>query len=68
VRIYEPFLGFLPRRLVSVVGVAAVTSVAMSTAWGRVDWSDPRLATATCAVAFVPMVIGAALGDILPGS
>ncbi|WP_136715165.1 DUF2391 domain-containing protein [Halorientalis salina] len=67
VRIHKPIFGLIPRRLVSVVGVAALTSVALSTAWGRVDWADPMLAFSTCAVAFVPMVIGAALGDILPG-
>ena len=68
VRIYRPILGFIPRRLLGVVGVSLVLSLVMSTAWGRVDWADPWLAFCTCVVAFVPMVIGAALGDILPGS
>lgn len=67
VRVYRPIAGVVPRRLVGVVGVAMVTSLALSTAWGRVDWADPWLALCHCAVAFVPMVIGAALGDILPG-
>lgn len=67
VRIYKPILGVIPRRLVGVVGVAFLTSLAMSTAWGRVDWGEPWLAFCTCSVAFVPMVIGGALGDILPG-
>ena len=68
VRIYKPILGFVPRRLVGVVGVSLVLSLVMSTAWGRVDWAEPWLAFCTCVVAFVPMTIGAALGDILPGS
>jgi uncharacterized membrane protein len=68
VRIYKPFLGFVPRRIVGVIGVSLVLSLVMSTAWGRVDWVEPWLAFCTCAVAFVPMAIGAALGDILPGS
>jgi uncharacterized membrane protein len=68
VRIYRPILGFVPRRLLGVVGVSLLLSLVMSTAWGRVDWAAPWLAVCTCAVAFVPMTIGAALGDILPGS
>ncbi|RXK46717.1 DUF2391 family protein [Halorientalis pallida] len=68
VRIYKPLLGFLPRRLVGVLGVSLLLSLAMSTVWGRVDWANPWLAFCTCAVAFVPMAIGSALGDILPGS
>jgi hypothetical protein len=38
------------------------------TAWGRVDWAAPELAVATIVVAWMPMAIGAALGDILPGT
>ncbi len=68
VRIYKPILGFVPRRLLGVVGVSLVLSLVMSTAWGRVEWAEPWLAFCTCVVAFVPMAIGAALGDILPGS
>jgi uncharacterized membrane protein len=68
VRVHRPILGVVPRRLVGVLGVATVTAVALLTAWGRVDWSEPWLATCQVAVAVVPMAIGAALGDILPGS
>ncbi|WP_335998645.1 DUF2391 domain-containing protein [Halorientalis halophila] len=68
VRVRNPILGIVPRRLVGVVGVSLLLSLAMSTAWGRVDWAEPWLAFCICVVAFVPMVIGAALGDILPGS
>ncbi|MFB6090495.1 MAG: DUF2391 family protein [Halobellus sp.] len=68
VRIHEPFLGVVPRRLVGVLGVSAVTAVVVMTAWGRVDWATPTLAVADVVVAFAPMSVGAALGDILPGS
>ena len=68
VRVYQPLFGFVPRRLVGVLGVAFVTAVVMMTAWGRVSWTEPWLAISTVSVAFVPMAIGGALGDILPGS
>lgn len=68
VRVTNPLFGFIPRRLVGVVGVAFLTGVVVMTGWGRVDWARPWLAFCTVSVAFVPMAIGAALGDILPGS
>ncbi len=68
VRVHRPLLGVLPRRLVGVLTVAFGTAAVMMTIWGRVDWADPWLAISTASVAFVPMAIGAALGDILPGS
>ena len=68
VRVYKPFFGLIPRRLVGVLGVSVVTATLLLTAWGRVDWGTPLLAVANVVVAFVPMSIGAALGDLLPGS
>ena len=68
VRIYEPILGVIPRRVAGVLGVSMLTALILSTAWGRVDWNEPLIAFAQCTVAFVPMAVGAALGDILPGS
>ena len=68
VRVYKPILGVVPRRLVGVLGASFVTALVVMTAWGRVEWSDPVLALATVVAAFVPMSVGAALGDILPGS
>lgn len=68
VRVYKPLLGFIPRRLVGTLGVSFGTAIVMMTAWGRVAWGDPLLAVATVVAAFVPMSVGAALGDILPGS
>ena len=68
VRVHRPILGLVPRRLVGVMSVPFLTALFMMTAWGRVDWVDPWLSLCTVSVAFVPMAIGAALGDILPGS
>ena len=68
VRVSKPILGIVPRRLVGVLGTSFGTALVMMTAWGRVGWSEPLLAFATVVVAFVPMSVGAALGDILPGS
>jgi len=68
VRVKNRILGLVPRRLAGVLGVSFVTAVALLTAWGRVDWGSPTLALASVVVAFVPMSVGAALGDILPGT
>lgn len=66
VRVRDPIFGVVPRRFAGVTTVSAVTAVTLLTAWGRVSWTDPRTAVATVAVAFLPMSIGAALGDLLP--
>jgi len=68
VRIHKPIFGVIPRRLAGVVGVSLTMAVVLLTGWGRVDWGTPALAFANVVVAFVPMSVGAALGDILPGS
>ncbi|WP_262176354.1 DUF2391 domain-containing protein [Haloarcula laminariae] len=72
VRVAHRIFGVIPRRLAGVTLTPLATSVALLTAWGLVDWSsDPAIvweSLCICAVAFVPMAIGAALGDILPGS
>ena len=68
VRVQDPFFGFLPRRLVGVLGVSFLTAVVVMTAWGRIEWSQPIFALGDVVVAFVPMSLGAALGDILPGT
>ncbi|WP_435067798.1 DUF2391 domain-containing protein [Haloplanus sp. C73] len=68
VRVHRPILGIFPRRLVAILSVSALMSALLLTAWGRVDWASPMLALANVVVAFVPMSIGAALGDLLPGS
>ena len=69
VRVRNPILGLVPRKLLGVVAVAAFTAVVLMTAWGRVDWAvQPWISVCDVAVAFFPMAIGSALGDILPGS
>jgi uncharacterized membrane protein len=68
VRVHKPILGLIPRRLVGVIGVSLLTATLLLTGWGRIDWETPALAAANVVVAFVPMSIGAALGDLLPGS
>jgi len=72
VRIAHRIFGVIPRRLAGVTLTALGTAVALLTAWGMVEWStDPGVvweSLCICSVAFVPMAIGAALGDILPGS
>jgi uncharacterized membrane protein len=68
VRVHEPLFGVVPRRLVGVTGVSFLVAALGLTLWGRLDWADPWLAVCIMSVAFVPMAIGAALGDILPGS
>jgi hypothetical protein len=64
----DSLFGLVPRRLVGVLGISFVTGAVLLTAWGRVTWAAPGTALANVVVAFVPMSIGAALGDILPGS
>jgi uncharacterized membrane protein len=68
VRVQDPIFGFVPRRLIGVLCIALLTALGIMTAWGRIDWGTPMLASADVVVAFVPMSIGAALGDILPGT
>ncbi|WP_255195855.1 DUF2391 family protein [Halorarius litoreus] len=68
VRVQNPIFGLVPRRLAGVTSASFLTALVAMTVWGRVDWATPWLAVCTVSVAFVPMSIGAALGDILPGS
>ena len=68
VEIHRPYFGVVPRRLFGVTVISFLTAVGMLTVWGRVDWADPWLAVCHSSVAFAPMAVGAALGDILPGS
>jgi hypothetical protein len=69
VRVRDPIFGLIPRKLLGVVAVAAITAVVMMTGWGRVDWvAQPWVSVCDVTVAFFSMAIGSALGDILPGS
>jgi len=69
VRVKDPLLGIVPRRLAGVVAISLAVTVLLFTAWGQVDWaSDPWVAACVVAVAWAPTAVGAALGDIVPGS
>ncbi|WP_227131551.1 TIGR02587 family membrane protein [Halorubellus salinus] len=68
VRVSHRLLGVVPRRLAGVLGISLAFAVVSMTAWGRVAWGEPLVAAAVISVAWVPMAIGAALGDILPGT
>lgn len=68
VKIVDPVFGLVPQRMVGVLTISAVTATVLMTAWGRVDWSTPWVAACQVSVCFVAMAIGAALGDILPGT
>lgn len=68
VEITNPYFGVVPRRLVWVLAIAYVTSLALMTAWGRVTWADPWVDLCRVTVTFTAMSVGGALGDILPGS
>jgi len=67
VRVYQPIFGVLPRKFLGVLTIPLVTAVVVMTVWGRITWADPVLAVCQVSVALVPMAIGAALGDLLPG-
>lgn len=68
VEIHRPLFGVVPRRLAAVLTISYVTALALMTAWGRVAWTEPWVAICQTTVAFAPMALGAALGDILSGS
>lgn len=67
VRVDEPIFGVIPRRLVGVLGVAALTATVGLTVWGRITWADPAFAVGNVLAVLVPTSVGAALGDLLPG-
>jgi len=69
VRITNPILGFLPRRLVGVLVVSFFTSAALMALWGRLFLNEPTQlgAVARVTVVWAAAALGASLGDILPG-
>lgn len=68
VRVTNPLFGVIPRRLVGATVVPLVIAFALMTAWGRVSWASPTVAFGQVVAAFVPMTLGGALTDIVPGS
>jgi uncharacterized membrane protein len=60
--------GFVPVRLLGILGIASLTALVLMTVWGRVDWAMPRVAASQTLVTAIVMAVGASLGDILPES
>lgn len=69
VQITEPILGFLPRRLVGVLGISFACAFGMMFLWGRLHEGDPTTTEALgrTTVIWASAAIGAVLADILPG-
>lgn len=67
VRVANPIFGVIPRRLVGVIAASLLTTTLVFTGWGQLP-ADHAVAAGTIAVAWGPTALGAALGDILPGS
>ncbi|WEL21157.1 DUF2391 domain-containing protein [Halorhabdus sp. BNX81] len=68
VRVVDPYLGFIPQRFAGVLVIASVTAFVLMAMWGRLTWAHPLVAVGELAAAILPMSVGGALGDILPGS
>lgn len=68
VEVVHRIFGVIPRRFAGVVAISFATSLVLMTAWGRVDWTEPRVAFAQVSFVFVGMALGATLGDLLPGT
>ena len=68
VRVTNPYFGIVPRRFAGVLFIASATALLLMTMWGRLSFDEPLVALGELATAILPMSIGGALGDILPGS
>jgi len=68
VRVTDPYFGIIPRRFAGVLFIASATALVLMTMWGRLTFSEPLVAVGELAAAILPMSVGGALGDILPGS
>lgn len=69
VRITNPILGVIPRRLVGVLGASFLTTAGLMLMWGRLFAEDPATIEilARITVIWAAAALGASLGDILPG-
>ncbi|MFW6152742.1 MAG: DUF2391 family protein [Halobacteriota archaeon] len=69
VRVTNPLLGVIPRRLVGALGISFVVAGGLMLMWGRLHADDPTaLETfARITVIWAAAAFGATLGDILPG-
>ncbi|WP_181687259.1 DUF2391 domain-containing protein [Halorhabdus salina] len=68
VRVKKRLLGIVPHRFAGVLFIASATALVLMTMWGRLTFSEPLVALGELAAAILPMAVGGALGDILPGS
>ncbi len=69
VKITNPILGVVPRRLVGVLGASFLTTAGLMLMWGRLFADDPTSLEmlARITVIWAAAALGASLGDILPG-
>jgi uncharacterized membrane protein len=69
VGVIDPLFGFVPRRLVGVLGISLLTATGLMIMWGRIFEGGPTTAEAIgrITVIWTAAAFGAALGDILPG-
>ncbi|WP_394742102.1 DUF2391 domain-containing protein [Natronococcus roseus] len=68
VGVADPIFGFVPRRLIGILGVSLVTVTGLMIMWGRIFEGEPTTAEAVgrITVIWTAGAFGAALGDILP--
>lgn len=64
----DMLFGLVSIRLVTIPLIAVFMGFGLMTAWGRVDWTTPLVATGQCLVTSIVMAVGASLGDVLPGT
>lgn len=62
----DRLFGIVPVRLLGVLVIAVGMAFGLLTLWGRIDWTNPWIATGQSTVTAMVMAVGAALGDILP--
>ncbi|TYL38821.1 DUF2391 domain-containing protein [Natronococcus pandeyae] len=69
VGVTKPLFGFVPRRLVGVLGISFLTAAGLMVMWGRIFEEGPTTAEAFARITVIwtAGAFGAALGDILPG-
>lgn len=69
VKISNPVLGVVPRRLVGVLAVSFITAAGLMIMWGRIFADDPTTPEmlSRITVVWAAAALGASLGDILPG-
>ncbi|MDG5760577.1 DUF2391 domain-containing protein [Natronococcus sp. A-GB1] len=68
VGVTDPLFGFVPRRLVGVLGISLLTATGLMIMWGRIFEGEPTSAEAfgRITVIWTAGAFGAALGDLLP--